>query len=374
MIRPTCYKHVPLALLIVATGVVIITMFYFALRLNGDPPVNCVQWSDPGPGLSFKPYSMVHGRGQFPPESYQPNSGLTLELAIEPRFTGESHFKSIMQIYSGKDDDQLMVGQWRSHLIVMNGKDYSHQRRKPRISLSMDESSGKPCFLTVVSSHSGTAIYVDGQLTKQDKTLLLKYPQGSERTRMVFGNSIYGNQPWTGIVKGLALYDRALDETLVKTHHGRWLDKPDFNAFKTDNPSLLYALDEGKGTTLHNGLSSEFDLALPNLVSVLKKDVLSWPRMENFANPILIKDAIVNLIGFMPLGFFLAAIFSCRGGISLGMRWALILLFVFSFSMLIEIVQIWLPLRYSSSMDLMLNTFGGGLGVLIFNISGRYLR
>lgn len=79
-----------------------------------------------------------------------------------------------------------------------------------------------------------------------------------------------------------------------------------------------------------------------------------WPK---YNQPL---DNVLNVLGFMPLGFFFAAAVrgGWRGGRILGA--ALLLSALLSFG--IEFLQNYLPTRVASNLDLAANTLGGTLG------------
>jgi hypothetical protein len=92
-------------------------------------------------------------------------------------------------------------------------------------------------------------------------------------------------------------------------------------------------------------------------------------RLRNFHHlPMLVPfrdlragDAVVNLLGFVPLGTLI-------GWLVLERRRSLpgwTILPIFLMSVIIEIGQWWMPTRYMSIDDLLLNTLGGAIGLLL---------
>jgi glycopeptide antibiotics resistance protein len=68
----------------------------------------------------------------------------------------------------------------------------------------------------------------------------------------------------------------------------------------------------------------------------------------------------------VPLGILMMALLAqFEGGAGRTGQWIAVLI-AFSFSLGIEIFQAWIPSRDSSSLDLLLNTMGGFLGVVVY--------
>jgi glycopeptide antibiotics resistance protein len=79
-------------------------------------------------------------------------------------------------------------------------------------------------------------------------------------------------------------------------------------------------------------------------------------------------DVIINLVGFIPLGFFMSLFLSKVAGIHFWKTNLLLTITIcFIISLCIELIQVYLPTRSSQLSDLFLNTLGGGLGALLVN-------
>jgi VanZ family protein len=73
-------------------------------------------------------------------------------------------------------------------------------------------------------------------------------------------------------------------------------------------------------------------------------------------------DVVANLLGYMPLGFFLVLSALRTGRTRYALRMAV--LAASALSLLMESLQVYLPNRVPSNLDLMLNVAGGALGAL----------
>jgi len=104
------------------------------------------------------------------------------------------------------------------------------------------------------------------------------------------------------------------------------------------------------------------DFHIPLKMEVLNKKILSFSWSRLTFNAEFIEDVMINLMGFIPLGFFLNAIF-VKAGNNFGRHGVLItVVFCLFVSLFIEVYQAWIPSRSSDVLDLVLNTMGGGLG------------
>jgi glycopeptide antibiotics resistance protein len=74
------------------------------------------------------------------------------------------------------------------------------------------------------------------------------------------------------------------------------------------------------------------------------------------------RDALVNLIGFAPLGFFAVAAARRRGRVAPASAVAGALVLGAALSLGIELIQVQLPARVSSATDVAFNVVGTALG------------
>jgi len=357
--------HKRLLSYLVITFVVLVMMSYFGFRLKGFRFQNQVQWLKSGIGLHFGRYAVAYTQGFFSDSG----DGVSVELAIKPLHSGISGFRTLLLIHDGNDDDQLIVGQWRSSLIVMNGDDYSHQRKVPRITIPLGKTDRDTQLVTIVSNASGTLAYLNGNFVKKNRRLVLNYPNGDGQTRLVIANNLKGDQPWTGNIAGVALYDHALDDGSIKGHYQAWSGGSDFGVFEQNAPKLLYAFDQRHPNIISDLTGSGLDLMVPKWFKIIDKNMLSWPKLQGLPQNNLVKDIVINLLGFIPLGILLAGTLIQLKQFSIIKISVFATLISFGFSLTIEVVQIWLPSRDSSTLDLLLNSLGGWIGSLLFTIA-----
>ena len=109
---------------------------FFGLRPKDYDFTNRVSLIEGRGGLQFEKYSMAHTEqvGDNMARQLSGQKGFTLFLNFNPQPDFDDGFGLILVMHSGNDSEQLIIGQWKSHIIAMNGDDYAHKQRLPRIS------------------------------------------------------------------------------------------------------------------------------------------------------------------------------------------------------------------------------------------------
>jgi hypothetical protein len=187
----------------------------------------------------------------------------------------------------------------------------------------------------------------------------------------VLGNSVYGDGPWRGTIAGLALFGRELEPETVADLYLAWKQKGSFAAAREENPSILYLFNDAQGAPVRDRMNRNGPLEIPSSADPPIRKMLAKPLDGSPFTGGLALDAFLNLVGFIPLGFFLGIVL-LRGANRRTRKHVIgIVLFCFAVSLLIEITQAWIPSRSSQILDLFLNTAGGYLGGLL---SGSAMR
>ena len=179
------------------------------------------------------------------------------------------------------------------------------------------------------------------------------------------GNSVYGNNSWNGNIYGFALYDHRLQNEKIESHYKIWKDTSKYDTISEENPLLLFDFNETNKIESTTYDKDSFALNIPVYFPVLKKTVLQAPWKGVGLNESSIKDITINLIGFIPLGFILYALFSNLFKMPQNKIILFAVLACFLVSLFIEIAQAWIPSRSSQSLDLILNTAGGWMGAAV---------
>ncbi|MBL0713505.1 MAG: VanZ family protein [Desulfosarcina sp.] len=348
-------------------ALVLMTLF-FGLRFEGATATNQVEWHPDRAGLRFGHYGMAYCLKAFETASSPASpagTGLSFELAVRAEALKRDRFQILMMLHGGRDAEQLLIGQWRSSLIVMHGNDYSGRRRLKRLGVANALPAGIERLITVTSGPGGTRIFMDGQPVARTTSLTLKVPNRYAPVTLVVGNSVYARHSWNGDLYGLAIYRQALSPSTVAAHFDQWKKSRDFSLAVTSDPDILYLFNDVPGQKAFNRMGDTRYLIIPAGVQILKKEILRLP-WDNARRRIgFVKDVFINFLGFIPLGFFLSALRADFGGGTARRNLILCVGLCFMLSLGIELAQAWIPSRSSQMLDLMLNTLGGAAGVAL---------
>lgn len=91
--------------------------------------------------------------------------------------------------------------------------------------------------------------------------------------------------------------------TEVARHYGDWIDERGLGPPDMDGAIAQYDFTESAGRDIHNAVVSGPDLEIPRRFEVPHKVLLKSPVSEFDANWDYVKDLLMNIAGFVPLGF-----------------------------------------------------------------------
>lgn len=331
---------------------------------------NGVEWAKDGTGITFGEHGLAYTEA-FSTQATDQQSGrdLTIELALRPDEEADPGFHFIAVVHSGSDRSQLLIAQWRQTIIVMNGDDYDYSRRLPRLSAQVTDYEGESFYLVVTSDAGGSTLYINGKSVDANEDLTLRLPTDRNPGRLVLGNSVYGDSPWHGQLDGFALHRVAFGEETRQHHLELWLRDRSFIADQYASGDLSYPLTECSGRTASDRSMNGVDLQFP------REETFVAPRLFAFGTTMLdlddAADVLINVCGFIPLGFALIALLPKRRSVTQlpALAAACAIGFVLSFG--VELAQAWIPSRSSSYLDLMLNVAGTGIGGTAFVLFSR---
>ena len=320
-------------------------------------PANQVSWVANANAVRFGEYGTILSSGSFPPPVF--GGERSIEIWVQPGKREDSN--TLLAFYSPSSPRQLSLSQSVSDLkIHIQSSDAWRKVKTERTYIDDAFRDGKSAFWTVTFGPSGTAVYRDGVLIKKSS---ITPSIGEMSGRLVVGNSPIFSDSWSGVLRGLAIYDTALNPAQVVRHYASWTKGEAPVLTSEDLCIALYLFNEHTGQVVHNRVSLENDLYIPPKFLVLRQTVLDpvWRAFESSNG--FWKDAFINVGGFIPFACFFCAYFSSLGLRSPALSAAALGAVI---SVLIELTQTHLPTRDSSMADLINNTLGSVLGAAAY--------
>lgn len=364
-------KDLPLSWIcaLILVGILIAGLWPFTLF-----PQNRVEWLPSENGIRFYGRGLVYGVEDSLGMSSRAQSGdsLTVELWLSPKIEPDRNLPVFLTIYDRHNFEAVTIGQWRSGLSIRS-KNLGAPLQFKEFGLENALSAGERRLLAITFDGSRTTVFMDGNLKRQ-------YPSNPLSTldknamRFVLGNSPNGRDSWVGDLFALALYNRSLSPDEVARNYEGWVGTGLPAVSVQEGLFGLFTFTEKSGDRAGNQIAPEGYFRIPRYFQPLQKEILIPPWKEFQIKRSYLIDMAVNILGFIPFGFFFSMWFANSFGLST-YRAILVTVFVsavLSFS--IELIQAWIPLRDSQVMDLLLNILGTAVGSLVFACSGKARR
>ena len=321
-------------------------------------PANEVKWLSQQRGVHIGRYGTILSHGSFPSQVSESNEdGCSLEIWLQPDSVKRS--SAIASFSASESPEQLSLVQYFRMLLLT--KESSKDGKNSLIGVQDVFSAGKPTFVTITSGQSRSAIYVDGLLK-------MPFPQFrfSENCngQLILGTSPVAVHQWQGQLYGLAVYDTELSTVQVLQHYKSWT-KSGLPALRSEEFTVAqYRFDELHGNVIHNVVPHGIDLFIPTRYVLAHQIFLQPFWTEYVPGWSTWQDILINIIGFIPLGIVFrnhwTRIRPARSPILATMLLGL------GVSLAIEVVQHYIPTRSSGTMDLITNTAGTYIGVLLY--------
>ncbi len=348
----------------ILTLIMVIVALFFGLRPRNWPIANDIQWLPEKTAIRFHDTGIAYVDDLRAVRlSHQPGP-LTIEMAVTPATIHKLGFSPLLVMHDGPDRRQLVVWQYGPSLVVMNGDDYDNRQRRPRVVGRDVFSPQRTIYLTITSGERGTYLYVDGTLADANRNWKLSIPVEGEPLRLVLGHSVYDRYGWMGDIHGLAISGEAISAETARLRFDRWVADRRFDALKLDSTWLLFTFDQKNAGQFMDRSGNDNHLKIPSHMVVLQKTILASAWQPIRWNRVAVGDIVVNVVGFMPLGIVFYGFLQCFSGPLTRHSHLLAVVFCLLLSLGIELAQAWIPTRYSTIQDLILNTFGAWLGIV----------
>ena len=334
-------------------------------------PKNKVAWLKDKNGVNFSGQGMILSPDSLndPQQLLLNKKSITIEILIHPTEEPPDNINRILSIYDAEGSEITFLGQWKKDLIIQS----RIKRSVGNIShseIGVDDALGKDqdYLLSITSGIEGTTIYINGQLAHTYSHHRLIDSITSKEIGIILGNSPVGKNSWKGRIMGLAIYNRTVTAEQIVKHYQLYLENNFTMRPEKEGCIGLYLFNENQGAVIKDYSNLNNHLTIPVLFRPVKKIILDPPWHDSRWNWSFVQDTIVNLLGFVPLGFFFTA-FLLKAS-----NWKKKIIYIgvaatgFAISLTIELSQIYLPSRYSELDDVICNSVGTVLGILILHL------
>ena len=349
-LTPILGYYISILALLTLCGILVAALWPF------HSPRNQVQWLGNENGLRFGRYGTVLSSGQFEVTGSDGPS-CSIEIWLQPALIWNRG--TSLTFYNPLDRGQFSLQQNYTNLVLHRdvGDEY-HQTNLDVVEVFRK----KQPLITVTSNGQDTSVYIDGNLVK--RSLRFGLSLNDLAGKLIAANSPLQGHSWSGQLRGLAIYQGELTAEQVARHYQDWTQKGKPAVAENGRTLALYLFDEHTGKVIHNQVRSGPDLYIPERYLVVHQTLLEPPWREFQTQSGYLENALINIAGFVPLGFFFGAYFTAVRPI----KHAILVTIVFGalLSLVIEVTQAYLPTRDSGVTDVITNTLGTAVGVALY--------
>jgi hypothetical protein len=319
-------------------------------------PVNKVTWLSGENGLRFDYPGTAASASELEPAGMDEQS-CSVELWVQPAVKEDS--STLLAFHTAGNPEPFSLQQSESDLKLRLGPN-REVHRTGRKDLYVDNvfRSLQPLFITVSSGTRGTVVYLNGVPARTAAGYRIGASDCSGR--VVLGTSPVGNESWSGSVRRLAVYYHELTAEQALQHYNSRARTSGSGLKKGEQCAALFPFDEGHGRIVHDRARGGPSLLIPERYEIVAPAFLAAFWSGNLDIP----DMLRNIIGFVPLGYFLFAAVSRK----LPRKWSVLTVMIAGalLSLSMEMLQSYLPTRDSDSMDVVTNVVGTCLGLLLY--------
>jgi VanZ family protein len=323
-------------------------------------PKNEVHWLENDNGLRFDHYGTVLSIGTLERASSDGPS-ISIEFWMSPASAWNTG--TLIAFYSPSTTRQFSLQQRYTDLVLRRDIGALHPQLNP-VEMQVDNVfRKKQAMITVTSDGRSAAVYIDGQLVT--RSLWFGLSADDLTGRLIVGTSALQGDSWRGRLRGLALYRSELSAAQVAQHYEEWTRKGKPLATDNERVVALYLFDEHTGRIVNDYAGSRGDLYIPEHFLLVHQIFLEPPWSEMRTQHSYVKNVLINIAGFVPLGLIWSAYLSSVPRMRCAAAATVMLGFTVSFT--IEILQASLPTRYSGMTDIITNTLGTCIGVALYH-------
>jgi hypothetical protein len=333
---------------------------------------NRVQWLSDSNGIEFFGDGLVVSSSASPDlfRELVTGRGLTLEVWLAAANTFQSGPARIVSYSYGPILRNFTLGQQGMDLVTrLRTTRTSLNGTRPNLVVEDVFNSSEPLHIVVTYDFVYQTVFVNGLERMRRKLPGGKFTNWDSNCHLVLGNEASCERPWLGKLFRIEIYNRPLERVeIVKKFESGWRigSNPSDKAHTVlEGLVARYLFDEGQGNSVHNSLAAgtSMDLRIPRYVRSLISSYLRWPE-SSLGFTLKSEDSILNILGFIPLGFFFHGVLRNRHGLS--WRLSAVVLFAGALvSLSFESLQHYSITRDSSAVDVLTNTLGILLGIML---------
>ena len=293
----------------------------------------------------------------------------TIEIFVEPHKGKRVGLAHIISFHDGYPRSSLVIGQWKTELVIRS-RDNQNDARDTYREIELDDGliTNEKKLITIASGSERTEIYVNGELARSyDIRSLIGIEHFCGYINL--GNSSIGHNAWAGNLYGVALYDTLLTSEQIREHYELWADRSvNKLAAIEPEPMILYTFAERTGALIYNQMGNTNHLTIPSTFKALRREMVVRFWRDMYWDQGTVKDILVNIFGFVPFALCMLMFLAGNRKISPSRAAFLTILAGATLSLIIETGQMGLPTRTPSLLDLLCNTAGTAMGILVLRI------
>lgn len=325
------------------------------------PPANQVSWLEHEDGLRFGEYGTIFSSAPLNLEDVGGDPACTVEMRLQPGLSIDSN--TMLDIYTPTNPFQFRMRQSGDDLSIQRSfRDRQNRERTVKLYVDHAFRQDSVVVITVTAGPQGTSIYLNGRLVKASAQFGLTNKEF--HGQIIVGAAPVEDDRWSGKLLGLAFYNQQLNASEVMQHYRAWSEEGQPVSTLDRHTGALYLFAERASSVVHSQVSSGPELHIPKHFIVVGQVFLMPPWKEFYSRWSYGKDIIINIAGFVPLGFFFCAYFSLTGRGHRALFRAILI--GAATSLTIEVLQAYIPTRQSGMTDLITNTLGASLGATLF--------
>jgi hypothetical protein len=338
-----------------------------AILVAGLWPLNPIPSNEVSPladqnGLAIGRDGTIYSPNAFKIAAPGEDSFCSLDIWLIPSGGVVKTSVTILAFYTPDNPMQFRLKQYLDELLVQRDyRDEQNHLKTAEIKIERAFREKEKILFTITSSPKGTVVYGNGEFRESSSRFGLTCK--SFAGQLIVGSSPVSYNTWQGKLLGLAFFHQSLSKEQASRHYRAWSQGLNPVDFQNERVFALYTFEQGSGRTVHDGTGSSPDLYIPGTFRILHKKFLTPPWEEFSFDRSYGWDVLVNVAGFIPLGFFFYAFFAWDRS----RNWAAVATIVLGglTSLTIEVLQVFLPPRSSGVTDIITNTLGTIVGVIL---------